>query len=68
VKKEQTVTCTYGEIFDRISNSTDFAKIGINEWCLNEGLATRKDTRELTKDEALVFMSEYEWEGRTNHS
>lgn len=62
----QTVTVTYREIFDRVWDSLKFGKIGVNEWVLNEGLALPEDTKTLTKDQALVFMNEHEFEARKN--
>lgn len=58
------LTITYEEIFDRIYKSEDFAKVGINEWCLNEGLADKLDTIDLTDEQCLVFMSKFELDAR----
>jgi hypothetical protein len=67
-EKQETVTLTLGEIFNRVHRSEDFHKIGINEWCLNEGLGTRESRQTLSKEEALVFMGEDEFNDRKNET
>lgn len=61
---EETVDVTFGEIFGRVSDSLKFDEVGVNEWALNEGMATKETIQTLTKEQALVFMSEDEFERR----
>lgn len=58
------IKITYGELNRRIQRIETYVTLGLNPWALNEGLATKTDTCELTKDEALIFMSEEEYESR----
>lgn len=62
--KEEFVTITYGELFNRVYDSLVFAKIGVNEWAFNEGLATRNDKITLSYQQAKHFMSDDEFHHR----
>jgi hypothetical protein len=58
---EETVTVTYGELFNRCQVND----LGINIYYLNEGGDPRAQ-KVITKSQALQFMSEPEFEGRKN--
>lgn len=50
------VTVTIGELFDR-AGDVDSAceELGLNPWCLNEGLADSSDEISLTEEQARKF-------------
>ena len=54
-KNEVKISVTLGNIADSTPDdawSMICEKYGINEWCLNEGLADRNDTIEITLEDA----------------
>lgn len=61
--KEETVTLTIGEIFNRADHPSD---CGLNEWCVNEGRADYSDLHTITKSQAIKFMSDFEFATRKN--
>jgi hypothetical protein len=60
-KPEETVTVTYGELFNRCQ----VENLGISIYYLNEG-GDPSQQKVITKSQALNFMSESEFEGRKN--
>ena len=63
-EKEETVTVTYKELFNR-GDTNVLLKAGVNLWYLNEG-GDPNSFIVITKDTALRFMSEEEFNGRKN--
>ena len=46
------IIVSFGEIFDR-GIWLEFCEVaGVNEWAINEGLATKDDTKVLTEEQA----------------
>ena len=49
------IKITFGEILDAGAWDAFCDLRGVNPWCMNEGLATRKTETELTPEEALMI-------------
>lgn len=58
IKSEVKVTFTLGDILDApLINAWEkmCEKYGINEWCLNEGMARYEDTIEISLEDAELY-------------
>lgn len=66
MRNEQSISITFGELSDRWGMSDKVCEVlGVNPWCLNEGLATKEDTIGVTESQARqIGISEQEFEDR----